>query len=135
MVSGRPVTRRQLLDLLHRGQSLAWADLRGMDLSGIAFDGANLQHAKLGTCNLARASFRGADLQGCSLWQADCKETVFDGANLEEADLDLTNLDGTTFRGARIRRAIFPNGRQSIPEIEASVRTGRPVRILRAAGE
>jgi uncharacterized protein YjbI with pentapeptide repeats len=117
--------------MLAKGQPLAFYDLRGIDLSGVCFDNADLSCAKLAFCNLSRATFRNANLSFASLWHADCKDAVFDGALLEETDLDLANLDGATFKGARIRKTQFPNGRTALAEIERSVRTGRRVSIVR----
>ncbi len=114
---------------LARGDSLADNDLRGLDLTGVCFDGADLRRAKLAESNLARATFRGADLSGASLWHSDCKDAVFDEANLEEADLDFANIDGCTFKNAKVRKAIFPNPRQTLDEVTQSVRTGKKIRV------
>jgi uncharacterized protein YjbI with pentapeptide repeats len=95
----------------------------------VNFDGANLTHAKLAECNLTRASFRGTDLRFASLWHSECKDAIFDSANLEEADLDYANLDGCTFRNAKIRKAVFPLSKLPLADIQASVRTGRKVKM------
>lgn len=129
MGAPRPYSKKQVMDLIARGTSLADADLRGTDLSGVCFDGADLQRAKLADCNLAKATFRGTDLTSASLWHADCKDACFDEAILVHTDLDLTNLDGATFRGARIRKSIFPTTRVSHDQINRSVRTGRKVEM------
>ncbi len=42
MGSPRPLTKKQIVDLIARGESLAGLDLRGNDLSGVCFDGAEL---------------------------------------------------------------------------------------------
>jgi uncharacterized protein YjbI with pentapeptide repeats len=131
MSSPKTLTKKQVMDMVARGQSLAEMDMRGIDLSGVTFDGADLRFAKLAESNLSRASFRGADLMGASLWHSDCKDAVFDGANLEEADLDLANVDGATFRAANVRKAIFTFSRISLEQILQSVRTGRRVRMAR----
>lgn len=131
MGSPRSLTKKQVIDLIAKGESLADMDMRGIDLSGVCFDGADLQRVKMAECNLARSTFRGTDLSAASLWHSDCKDAVFDEANLEEADLDFCNLDGCTFRGAKIRKAIFPFSRLSLDEIQVSVRTGKRVRMER----
>ena len=123
------MTRKQIIDALTRGDSLADCDMRGIDLTGVSFDRADLRRAKLAECNLSRATFRDADLSGASLWHSICREAVFDDANLEEADLDFADLDGCTFHNAKVRKAIFPNPRMSLDEIQDSVRSGRRVRI------
>jgi len=109
--------------------SLADADLRGIDLTAMSFDGADLRRAKLAESNLSRATFRGADLSGASLWHSECREACFDDANLEEADFDFANIDGCTFRNAKVKKAIFPNPRVTLDEILASVRTSRRVKV------
>ncbi len=115
--------------MMGKGHSLVDLDMRGIDLSGVCFDGADLEFAKLAECNLSRASFRGTVLRQASLWHADCKDACFDGANLEEADFDFADLDGATFRDAKVRKAIFPFNRISLEQIQTSVRTGRKVRM------
>ena len=123
----RPLTRKQVQDMLRRKQSFSSRDLRGVDLSGISFDGADMRDAKLAEANLYRCSFRGADLRGASMWQANLQDAVLDDANLEETDLDMANLDGTSFQSARIRKAIFPHQKIMLPQIEESVRSGRKI--------
>lgn len=123
------MTKKQILDTLARGDSLADSDLRGLDLTGVVFDNADLRRAKLAESNLSRASFRGADLSGASLWHSECREATFDEANLEEADFDFANIDGCTFRNAKVKKTIFPNPRVTLDEIHASVRTGRRVKV------
>lgn len=125
----KTLTRKQVVDMIRRGDSFEEADLRGVDLSGVAFDGINLRNAKLGDCNLQRASFRGADLTGASFWNANLREATLDAANLEEADFDYCNLDGVSFKDAKLRKAIFPFRRLPLEMIQRSVRTGQRVRM------
>jgi uncharacterized protein YjbI with pentapeptide repeats len=131
MGTARPLTKKSIADLLNKGGSLARHDLRGLDLSGVCFDNADLTEAKLAGCNLSRATFRNANLTDASLWQTDCKDAVFDGALLDATDLDLANLDGASFKGARLKKAILPNGKVALDEITSSVRTGRRVAMSR----
>jgi len=131
MGSPRTLSKKQILDALARQSSLADCDLRGLDLTGTCFDGADLRRSKLAECNLSRATFRGADLHSASLWNSECQDAVFDEADLEEADFDLCNLDGCTFRDAKIRKAIFPFRRLPLERVIESVRTGRRVRMSR----
>ncbi|MSQ02032.1 MAG: pentapeptide repeat-containing protein [Myxococcales bacterium] len=125
----KALTRKQVVDMVRRGDRLEDADLRGLDLSAVCFDGVGLRQAKFGDCNLQRASFRGADLAGASFWNANMREAVLDGANLEEADFDYCNLDGASFRDAKIRKAIFPFKRLPLEMIQRSIRTGQRVRM------
>lgn len=128
----RPLSRKQVQDMIRRKQSFFQLDLRGIDLSGLCFDGVDLRQAKLAEANLGRCSFRQANLAGASMWQANLQDAVLDQANLEETDLDMANLDGCTFRSARIRKTIFPNQQRALPVIEASVRTGARVNLPHA---
>ena len=131
MGSPRSLTKKQVIELLAKGESLAEIDVRGIDLGGVNFDNADLSFSKLAECNLARATFRGAKLISASMWHSECKDCVFDGANLEEADFDYANLDGCTFRNAKIKKAIFPFARLPLEDIQESVRNGRKVRMER----
>lgn len=125
----RTLTRKQVMDMIRRAETFEEADLRGVDLSGLSFDGMKLRNAKFGDCNLQRASFRGADLAGASFWNANLREATLDGADLEEADFDYCNLDGVSFKDAKIRKAIFPFRRLPLEAIQRSVRTGQRVRM------
>lgn len=125
----RVLTRKQVVDLLRRGQSLEKVDVRGLDLSGLNFDGVNLRWTKLADANLQRCSFKGADLSNASMWHANLKDASFEQAVLDFADLDCANLDGATFLGARIKKTIFPFQLLPIEVVEQSVRTGVRVRM------
>lgn len=123
--TGRPLSRKQVVEVLRRRESLAEADLRGADLSGVSFDGANLVNAKFADANLAKATFRNANMVGASFFGANLKDAVLDGADLEEADFDYAFLDGVTLRGAKTRKAIFPRKRVSPDDVREAVRTGK----------
>jgi uncharacterized protein YjbI with pentapeptide repeats len=127
--TGRPLTRKQVLEMIRRKEGFEEADLRGCDLVGIAFDGANLARAKFAEANLSRCSFKGATLVGASFFGANLKDVSLEESNLEDADFDYANLDGVTFRGAKIRKAIFPLRRIPLKEIQESVRTGKRVQM------
>ena len=127
--TSRSLTRKQVLEMLRKKESLEEADLRGADLVGVGFDGANLARAKFGEANLTRATFKGAILVGASFFAATLKDASLEDANVEEADFDYANLDGVTFRGAKVRKAIFPLRRLSLKDIQDSVRTGRRVQM------
>ena len=127
--TGRPLTRKQVLEMIRRKEGFEEADLRGCDLVGIAFDGANLARAKFAEANLSRCTFKGAILVGASFFGANLKDCSLEDANIEDADFDYANLDGVTFRGAKIRKAIFPIRRIPLKDIQDSVRTGKRVQM------
>lgn len=127
--SGRPLTRKQVIEMIRKKESFVEADFRGCDLVGIAFDGLDLSNAKFAEANLSRCSFKGTNLSGASFFGATLKDASLEEANLEAADFDYANLDGVTFKGARFRKALFPYKRLSAEQIRASIRTGEPVRM------
>ena len=125
--AGIPLTKKQVLERLRRKEGLAHQDMRGLDLSGICFDGFDVSHAKMAETDLCRASFRGADLTNASLWHANLRDASFDEAVLDDADFDMANLDGATFHNAKIRRTLFPLHHLPLDRIQESIRTGRRV--------
>jgi uncharacterized protein YjbI with pentapeptide repeats len=134
--SSAPVslTKKQVLDRLRRGETLAEADLRGLDLTSSSFDGVDLSYAKMAECTLVRCTFRGANLSGASLWQADLRDANFTNANLDDADLDMANLEGAILYKAKIRRTLFPMDRLSMERIQDSIRSGRRLVMDKDAG-
>lgn len=135
MTVSRPLNKKQILEAIAKKEPLIDCDMRGLDLSGVCFDGMDLRRCKLGESNLSRATFRGADLYLASMWHSELQDAVFDEANLEEADLDFANLDGCTFKGAKVRKAIFPFSRLSLEKILDSVKTGKKVHMIAQAYE
>ncbi len=127
MSKDKPLSRKQVQDLLRKKKALDSLDLRGANLAGIVFDGASLRQTKLAEANMKGCSFRQADLTGASLWNAELPNAVFEGAILDEADLDQANLEGCNFKGARLRKAILPHGTRGTERIMDSVKNGLPV--------
>jgi uncharacterized protein YjbI with pentapeptide repeats len=127
--AGRPLARKQVLEMIRKKESFLDADLRGCDLVGLVFDGVDLSRAKFAEANLSRCSFRGSNLTGASFFAATLKDATLEDANLEEADFDYANLDGVCFRNAKIRKAVFPLRKLPLEQIRESVRTGARVRM------
>ena len=127
--SGRPLTRKQVVEMIRKRESFVEADFRGCDLAGMSFDGLDLTNAKFAEANLSRCSFKGANLSGASFFGASLKEASLEEATLEAADFDYANLDGVTFKGARFRKAIFPYKRLPMEQIRASIQGGQRVRM------
>jgi len=122
---GRVLTRKHVLEMIKRKESLAEGDFRGSDLSGICFDGLNLSEAKFAEANLSRSTFKGANLSGASLFGANLQDASLEEAILDQADFDYANLDGACLRGAKLRRTVFPNRRVSPEAVREAVRTGK----------
>jgi hypothetical protein len=100
--------------------------LRGQDLSGWNFEGAQIKacdfskvimrKARCRGANFTLTKFVGADLSGADLSHGDCEGADFRGANLSDADLRHTLLTVTRFvgrdanvQGARFRREEINN--------------------------
>lgn len=133
-ISQGTLSRKQVQDAIRKRNSLRDSDVRGEDLSGLAFDGMDLRNAKLAEADLSGCSFRQANLSGASLWNANLQDANLDGAILEEADLDFANLDGCTIRGARIRKAIFPVGQLDLESIQQAAQSGSRLRMESGLG-
>lgn len=131
MGTPRPLSRKQIQDAIAREESLEGTDMRGLDLSEMSFDGAQLAWVKFADSNLNGSTFRRANLNHASLWHTECVGCVFDEANLDEADLDMANLEGATFRDARVRKTVFPFPRTSNPRFMECVASGAPINMDR----
>ncbi|MDI7274900.1 MAG: pentapeptide repeat-containing protein [Anaerolineae bacterium] len=86
---------KELRGLPPADRTLAHADLRGADLSGLSLMYASLAHANLDGANLAGAHLRQVDLSHASLRDA-C---------LERAHLELVDAAGVCLAGARAPRS------------------------------
>ena len=98
-------SRKQVEEMVARGESLA---------------GINLYRGKLHRANLAGAILTGAKLRRANLIEADLCGTDLREADLTNADLYMANLEGADLRGvdfskanlykANLRGAIMPDG-------------------------
>lgn len=131
--SSRPLTRKQVMEMLRRKESFEEADLRGCDLAGLNFEGVKLDRAKLAEANLSRCNFNRSSLRGTSFFAASLKDATLEEADLEEADFDYAWLDGVSLRGAKVRKAAFPYKKLSIDDVQESVRTGKKLRMEQLA--
>ena len=123
------LTRKQVQEAIRKRQSLIDADMRGLDLSHLVFDGMNLSRTKFADAVLTGCSFKAADLTFASFWNADLSDCNFETANLENADFDYANLNGATLKGARIKKALFPLSFVPLATIHESVRSGARIRM------
>jgi uncharacterized protein YjbI with pentapeptide repeats len=134
-VGADTLSRKQVQEMLRKGQSFVEADLRSAELSGLSFDGVDMRWAKLAEAELVGCSFRKANLSGASFWSANLQNAVLDGAQLEGTDFDFAFMDGCTLKGAHVRKSVFPLGRLTMDQVQASIRTGEPLRMEQARAD
>jgi uncharacterized protein YjbI with pentapeptide repeats len=120
-------TRKEVLEALAKGQSLAGKDMRKANLSKLDFTGVDCKFANFSYANVKDCVFVRTDLANASFWNASCEGANFTAANLEDADLDYAKLRGAILYQANIRRASLPI--ETIPrdDIMSSVDKGTPV--------
>jgi uncharacterized protein YjbI with pentapeptide repeats len=91
---------------------LAWANLVGIDLSGINLEDANMKLAfckgsNLKGARLTRATLFGTNFEGAVLPRADLEGATLEGAHLIKADLSGANLRGVNFKLANLQDAVL----------------------------
>lgn len=99
------------------GISLAYLDLKKINLSGFNLEGAeliqtNLKKANLDSVNLFLANLRGADLKDANLFLANLQ-----GATLEIADLAGANLGGVNLYDAILNGAILKDAKLAYADL------------------
>lgn len=117
------LTRKEVIDRVKAGKSLAKEDLSGLDLRGLDLTGVNLSRADLSEANLSGAYLSGAyissvDLSGAylicaALVEADLSEANLSRADLSEANLSRANLSRATLSHAKISEADLHDARLS----------------------
>jgi len=125
------------LDAVRRCRNEGW--LQNGTMTGMSFEGANLDSADLSDSNLSETDFSFAKLSGVDLTHANLKGINLKGANLQGADLrwaDLSraslqwadlrnaNLTGSRLDGAKADFALVDKAHSSIQELENSVVDG-----------
>lgn len=85
------------------GCDLRNRDLRGIDLHGIALNGADLRNADLRGVDLSGAKLFGVDLRNAKLDGADLRGAAVSGCDLRGATLTNANLDGLKLTGTSVR--------------------------------
>jgi len=81
---------------------MARVDLRGANLAGAIFDGADLTSARLNKATAPTASFRGAKMIGADLEFARLFRADFTHADLTGANLEAAKANFSWFAGARL---------------------------------
>ena len=89
------MNRDEILQKVASGESLAYHDLYGANLSG-----ADMSRANLSGADMSRANLSGAYLHGANLSRADLREANLSRADLSGADLYGANLSGADLSGA-----------------------------------
>jgi hypothetical protein len=97
--------RDDVLRKVQRGEPVARADLREIDLSRAMLERADLRRSDLEGANLEAARLAGAQLRNVSLREAYMVGADLREANLENADLEGARLEGADLRGANLSRA------------------------------
>lgn len=97
--------RDDVLRKVQRGEPVARADLREIDLSHAMLERADLRRSDLEGANLEGARLAGAQMRNVSLREAYLVAADLREANLENADLEGARLEGADLRGANLSRA------------------------------
>ncbi len=97
--------RDDVLRKVQRGEPVARADLREIDLSNAMLERADLRRSDLEGANLEGARLSGAQMRNVSLREAYMVAADLREANLENADLEGARLEGADLRGANLSRA------------------------------
>ena len=77
-------------------------DLRGRDLHGLHFVGADLRGVDLSRANLNGASFVGADLEDAKFDDADLRNVRFTGVRFRNTSFARAKTDGVVMEGVRL---------------------------------
>jgi Pentapeptide repeats (9 copies) len=77
-------------------------DLRGRDLHGLHFVGADLRGVDLSRANLNGASFVGADLEDAKFDDADLRNARFTGVRFRNTSFARAKTDGIVMEGVRL---------------------------------
>ena len=94
----------RVLDGQEEEPDLSYADLAGMDLSGVDFTNAILMGADLGGADLSGAVFVEANLSG-----ADLRRANLEGALLQQADLSRAKLEGADLGAVEGKNLTYAN--------------------------
>lgn len=133
------ISREKTLELLKanghlRGQNLNSVMLDQLDLSGVDFSGANLQHAFLRGSNLTCAVFAGANLRGAFLNDCVIEDTDFTGA-----DLRFAKLLGAKIGAAKFAWAFYDIGTRidtkNMHIFDTMVQKGKELYVRHTTGE
>ena len=124
-------TREEVITKIRNNDIIFWGDdLRGLNLSGVDFEGCDLIGADLRDANLSGAilwrastmgiklggaNLQGADLRWSSLVDADLRNTDLRGANMEQCSFDGADLRGAHLEGANVE-GITVDANTKLPE-------------------
>jgi hypothetical protein len=92
-----PLKRSQVERMLENSDSLANADLTGLDLSNLEFSQTNLRGARLTSARGRNVEFSQCDLRGA----------ILDGIALEQSEFSQCELHQTSFLGAQLVAVTF----------------------------
>ncbi|MDR0827002.1 MAG: pentapeptide repeat-containing protein, partial [Desulfovibrio sp.] len=111
------LSREEVEAMLAKGESLTRKNMRGLDLSGLNFSGADLSHALCAKTNFQGCCMDGADFTftlaneadftGASFHGAVFKQTVLQKAVLRKADFSDAGMELTTLGECDCSEAVF----------------------------
>jgi len=94
-----------LADADFSGADLEGVYLGNVNFNGVDFRGAKLQYANLKGCSLYLAKFHGAQLMNAILNSASLRDALFIGANLLGVDFKHAEIDGANFASSNLELA------------------------------
>ena len=141
-----PPHRLRLLRRGHGRRELFGADLtgsrfRGVDLSTVRLDGANLERVDFSLASLREHSFRGRKLVGVNLTEADLdgcdfSDVIFEGCHLagayisERTRFDRADLRGSYISGANLVKASLRGALMLPSQVNAMVFDGFGIVVI-----
>ncbi|GEM_PF-1688307 len=104
--------------------SSAKAELKGLDLSELNLENANLYKAELSGANLNKTNLKSAELMGAALQDADLSGANMTKARLTRANFQNADLAGTNLSKARLRDADLRTARLNGANFHSADLTG-----------
>ena len=102
--------RGAVAQIMDRGESMAFRDFTGADLSGFDFSNVNLEGSLFECTNLKGTQFQSANIAGASFLAANIEAADFSNANLKGANLSRAYGKGTCFIGADLSDSVLMQG-------------------------
>jgi len=78
---------------------------RGIDLTGVSYDGKDLVGVSFQQSGIRDSSFKGANLEAASFFGADLTRADFTGANMKMVNVEMANLEDVVLDNAIFTKA------------------------------